>query len=337
MNSNMTRALLGTFILMAAGCGNEASAPDGTADRPAATADADPGASTSAPLEAPLLSDELPAESPQMFDDEDAAADADGIDILADDVGDVKFTPVATTNLRVTAEDMRYVQLLKERAGDTPTAEPPPANTSETAEVSPAQEDVAVADTAATTDSASASASAPVPASATASTAAPAPLDEKEILKDKKGQWAVSATASSTYAQSPGDKAPYSPWQATGAPNVPRYSDDGAAWASKSGDSKDPEWLEVTFARPVHATAIRIRQNTAPGAISRIDLIDEGGQSHPVWAGTDDTVYAKNSIGWLIRDIPRTQFKVRAARITLMTARVWGWNEIDAVQLVGEP
>jgi hypothetical protein len=37
-----------------------------------------------------------------------------------------------------------------------------------------------------------------------------------------------------------------------------------------------------------------------------------------------------------VKDFPRTSYVVKGVRITLMTARVWGWNEIDAVQLVGE-
>jgi hypothetical protein len=322
MNATLSRVLMSALIVLTAGCGNDISASAGFAasSTPAPEADAQAPASIPA-AEAPLLGDERVRDGPddsERFDEESAG----GIDILAEDAGDVKFTPVATTSLRVTAEDMRYVQLLEQRGADAPPADSLTANApAETAEVPQAPQDTAAVDATAT------SASAPAPAS----------MDEKEILQDKNGQWAVSATASSTYAQSSGDKAPYSAWHATGAPNVPRYSDDGAAWASKSGDSKDPEWLEVTFARPVHATAIRVRQNTAPGAISRIDLIDENGQSHPLWAGTDNTVYARNTIGWLTRDLPRTAFKVRAARITLMTARVWGWNEIDAVQLVGEP
>lgn len=167
-------------------------------------------------------------------------------------------------------------------------------------------------------------------------TSMPAPIDEKQILSDKNGQWAATAKASSTYAQTPELKAGYSPWQATGAPNVDRYSDSQSAWASKSGDSKVPEWLELGFARPVHATSIRIRQTAAPGAISRIELIDEAGVAHTIWEGVDDTPYAKDTIGWLVKDMPKTSYLVKGARITLETARVWGWNEIDAVQLVGE-
>lgn len=166
--------------------------------------------------------------------------------------------------------------------------------------------------------------------------APPAPIDEKDILNDPNGQWAATASASSTYAQSNDLKAGYSPWQATRAPNVDRYSDSPLAWTTKIGDSNPPEWLEVGFANPVHATSIRIRQTAAPGAISRIELIDDANVSHTIWEGVDETPYAKDTIGWFIRDVAKTSYLVKGARITLDTARVWNWNEIDAVQLVGE-
>lgn len=86
----------------------------------------------------------------------------------------------------------------------------------------------------------------------------------------------------------------------------------------------------------MRGTSIRIRQNAAPGVISRIELIDESGGTHGIWEGTDTTPYEKNAIGWFVADFPQTDYKVKGARITLVTSRVWGWNEIDAVQLVGE-
>lgn len=175
------------------------------------------------------------------------------------------------------------------------------------------------------------------PPATTAESVPAAPLmEDKDIIAEKHGQWATSASASSIYGQPKQPNAPYAPLQVTGAPNVARYSDSPAAWTSKSGDSQDPEWLEVGFAKPVHATSIRIRQTAAPGAIARIDLIDAGHVAHLLWEGTDETPYPKNTIGWFVKDLPRTTYVVTGARITLLPARVWGYNEIDAVQLVGE-
>jgi predicted small lipoprotein YifL len=164
-----------------------------------------------------------------------------------------------------------------------------------------------------------------------------AALAEEEIVSDPRGQWAVSALASSTYG---GDKAPesktaYSPFMATGAPNVERFGDNGNSWASETAD-KGIEWLELKFAKPVHATELRIRQSYYPGAIIKLELIDDSGARHAVWQGVDSQQYVPNTIAWFKTSIETTPYVVTGARITLATNAVPGWNEIDAVQLLGD-
>lgn len=222
-------------------------------------------------------------------------------------------------------------RIAAENAAELAALESTPSPLAEPAPETPA------AVTAQATPVANASSSTAKATIATPPAAPPRPsMDESKILAEKQGQWASTAKASSTYASDPGPKAPYSAWQATGAPNVPTYSDHPASWASKSGDAAVPEWLEVGFAKAVRGTSIRVRQNAAPGTISKIELIDESGGTHVVWEGTDTTAYAKDTIGWFVADFPQSAYKVKGARITLVTNRVWGWNEIDAVQLVGE-
>lgn len=220
----------------------------------------------------------------------------------------------------------------------------------------PQDEAPAAADAAAPAETAAPAAPAPAtPAPATPAPAAPAPtvestaatdekaaaieaaLAEEAIVSDPRGQWAVSATASSTYA---GDKNPdattaYTPAQVAGAPNVERYGDNPNAWVTETAD-KGIEWLEVKFARPVQATQLRVRQNDSPGAIIKLELIDEAGARQSVWQGVDDRQYAGNAIAWFDSTFEKTPYKVTGARITLATNAVSGWNEIDAVQLLGD-
>ncbi|MGH8315862.1 MAG: hypothetical protein ACRETU_12015, partial [Steroidobacterales bacterium] len=73
-----------------------------------------------------------------------------------------------------------------------------------------------------------------------------------------------------------------------------------------------------------------------PGAIIKIELIDEGTGKHTLWAGIDDTKYENNKITWLNRTFEKTSYRVAGAKITLATNAVPGWNEIDAVQIVGD-
>jgi len=158
-------------------------------------------------------------------------------------------------------------------------------------------------------------------------------LDEEQILKDPKGQWAIDADASSTYASD--NVSGWSPVKMTGKPDVENYGDNGNAWASKEAD-KGIEWVKLTYKKPVNATEIRIRQTYGPGAIIKIELIDEKGKSNTVWEGVDKTKYEPNKIKYFNVSFEKTAYKTKTVKITLATNSVSGWNEIDAVQLVGE-
>ena len=161
-------------------------------------------------------------------------------------------------------------------------------------------------------------------------------LDEQKILDDTSGQWAIEADASSTYAGENKDpKAQWSPNQMTGKPDVEHYADDGRAWTEQEAD-KGIEWVKLTFPKAVNATEIRVRQNYNPGAIIKVDLIDDAGKSHTVWEGNDKTKYSPNEIQWFIAKFDKTTYKTKIVKITLACNAVNGWNEIDAVQLIGE-
>lgn len=162
----------------------------------------------------------------------------------------------------------------------------------------------------------------------------PATLEEQDRVygQDTRGQWAASATASSEYRTS-GD---YSASRATGAPDVTRYGDSLAAWASRLADS-GPEWLELSYTQAVVASAVRVRQVFNPGAIDRIEVFDAAGRGTTVYSGADTNRYASGQIAWFVVNFPATDQPVKRVRISLDSARVKGWNEIDAVQLVAAP
>jgi hypothetical protein len=193
---------------------------------------------------------------------------------------------------------------------------------------------------------------APPPPSAAAAASVSAPAESPEVLAKRKavdmalledsykndplGQWATQAKASSTYASDANNpKAGYHPMRATGAPDVQRYGDTSEAWATKNPDA-GIEWLELDYAKAVNATKLRIRQTHKPGAIIKVELFEADGQAHTVYQGPDNTVYEPNSIAWLNVEFEKTPYKTQRLKITLATNAVAGWNEIDAVQLIGE-
>lgn len=207
---------------------------------------------------------------------------------------------------------------------------------------------------AAATDAAPTTDAEPTPAVGPASTAAPpaaaAPaeedpaiaekrlavafaLNEETLATDPRGQWAATAKASSTYGDAK-DPADYSASKATGAPDVASFGDNGNAWTAKEADG-GIERLELTFAKPVQATEIRVRQNSGPGALIKVELIDTTGASHVVHEGVDTAQYDKYNF-WFRKSFEKTAYRVAGAKLTLATNAVSSWNEIDAVQLIGD-
>ncbi len=143
------------------------------------------------------------------------------------------------------------------------------------------------------------------------------------------GQWASAARASSEYSSTA-----YSAARATGAPDVSVHGNDANAWTPAAAN-KGREQLTLTFARAVAATAVKVRQSCQPGAIVKVELIGADGARQVVFAGRDPNVYAPLTIGWFVVTFPPTPFVVAAVELTLDTTVVPGWNEIDAVSLVG--
>jgi hypothetical protein len=154
-------------------------------------------------------------------------------------------------------------------------------------------------------------------------------IKQDEIKNDPNGEWAILATASSSYNDAQGQAA-WSPNQATGLPNVDKYGDDGHAWTSKTPDG-GIEWLDLKYPKPVHASEVRVRESCGSGSIIKIEVFDEGGLAHTVWAGNDPTT----GLNYLMVKFPKTGYKTDRVKVTLATNVIPGWNEIDAVQLVG--
>lgn len=141
-------------------------------------------------------------------------------------------------------------------------------------------------------------------------------------------QWASDATASSEYSTPS-----WSARQATGKPNTMEAGDCQTAWASKLPDG-GIEWLELTYETSVHPAQVRVRETYNPGAVTKIEAKDDKGQWHKLWEGKDGT---SECPGWLSVSVTPPAWTCRVIKITLDTASVQGWNEIDAVELVGEP
>ncbi len=141
-------------------------------------------------------------------------------------------------------------------------------------------------------------------------------------------QWASGATASSQYGADE-----WSAEQATGAPDVASYGDDPRAWAPATKDG-NTEWLELEYGQTVVPSAVTIVESFGNGAVTLIEAFNaEAGAWVRLWSGNDTS--PPDTITALSPDIATVTFATSRLRITLDTEVIPGWNEIDAVELIG--
>ena len=122
----------------------------------------------------------------------------------------------------------------------------------------------------------------------------------------------------------------WGPEQVTGAPDTPSAGDQPTAWASYAPDG-GLEWLETSYERAVGVGQLRVLENHCPGAVVRITAILDGGAEVPLWEGEEPRSPAPAD-QWFAA---RASVVASKVRVYLDTAKVPGWNEIDAVELIG--
>lgn len=116
--------------------------------------------------------------------------------------------------------------------------------------------------------------------------------------------------------------------QACGAPDADPKRDDPKAWAPRSSEC-GLQWIELSYATPMNADRIAIHETCAPGAIQEVHVRTQGGEWQLVQRA-DRTASSHP----LTIEFPMIA-SVSGVKLVLDTDRVSGWNEIDAVQLLG--
>ena len=122
----------------------------------------------------------------------------------------------------------------------------------------------------------------------------------------------------------------WSPGQAAGPPDTTEHADSTSAWAPASQNG-GREWLKVSFPKSVEISEINIHESYNPGAVARVVALLPNGRERTLWEGaaSADSALIEHSI-----PVPKGT-RSDTIRIELDTSRVPGWNEIDAVELVG--
>jgi hypothetical protein len=129
-----------------------------------------------------------------------------------------------------------------------------------------------------------------------------------------------------------GEKRRWGHEQAAGEPDTAQAGDVPSAWASKLPDGGE-EWLQVDYERPVDLQQINVIESHNPGAISKVVAVLPDGRETTVWEGTLEPSGTDEQVS---SEFPVTHdIRAQSVKVYLDTARVPGWNEIDAVQVVG--
>lgn len=126
-------------------------------------------------------------------------------------------------------------------------------------------------------------------------------------------------------------KRAWGPEQATGPPDTPKAADLQTAWASLRQDD-GIEWLQLDYGRAVTIAEVRIRETYNPGAVTKVTALPDGKTEVLLWEGEDPSTEAPVDFA-----VPAQQEAVaKTVKVYLNTSRRSGWNEIDAVELLGK-
>lgn len=118
--------------------------------------------------------------------------------------------------------------------------------------------------------------------------------------------------------------------QVLGRPNkLPQFGSSFCAWSPASPDDT-LEWIKVGYKIPMQVRQIAVAESFNEGAIEKIFLYDEHDKGYKVYEHKRiDTVAAPGRMLNVI--IPLTPYQVKAVKLVLNTARIAGFNHIDAI------
>lgn len=142
-------------------------------------------------------------------------------------------------------------------------------------------------------------------------------------------QWAIGAEASSEFADPE-----WAAMQAAGEPDTPRCGDYQTAWATAGSDTI--ETLVLTYTVSVHVTGINIVQSFKPNQVVQVELVGAFERAVSIYEGEPRQVDQPCPYTLSI-PVDKTEGRFNKVRITVdQSVLGLGWNQIDAVELVGD-
>jgi hypothetical protein len=156
------------------------------------------------------------------------------------------------------------------------------------------------------------------------------PIEISIFREGEIRQWAVTAEASSEYANPE-----WSANQVVGPPNTEKCGDFQTAWASAGSDSI--AWLEVRFPLAVNVTSVNIIQTFNPNQVRKVEVALAGGERIEIYNQPPQQI---DQICPFTLSIPVYELEgfYDTVIVTVDQEELGlGWNQIDAVELLGIP
>jgi hypothetical protein len=125
-------------------------------------------------------------------------------------------------------------------------------------------------------------------------------------------------------------KRAWGPEQVTGEPDTLQAGDISTAWASLEQDGGE-EWLKLDYENAVDIAEVRVRETHNPGAVSKVTAITPGSGEATLWEGVEPKSAPPVEMSFTVPN----GVNAKSIKVYLDTKRVPGWNEIDAVELIG--
>lgn len=145
-------------------------------------------------------------------------------------------------------------------------------------------------------------------------------------------QWAKKVIGFSSEYNSINTPLQFNAMQILGRPTrYPAFGGTACAWSPATDDNTNSaEWIHVGYETPMQVQQVMIAENYNAGCIVRVDLLDETGTQHTVYDQPSPPSLPVNG-RWNYIFFDRTTYKVASVKVTLNTALLKGYEQIDAI------
>lgn len=145
-------------------------------------------------------------------------------------------------------------------------------------------------------------------------------------------QWASELIGTSSYFVnlSKPQSNQYKGTQALGKPDkLPAPGESPSAWSPATKENPQGEWIKVGFARPMQIAQVIVGENYNPGAVTHIYVYDVNDKEYLIYKNVN--VGPLSVPARMFSIFANTNYLVKAVKLELNTAKVPGFNQIDAI------